>query len=115
MTATVTVAHDEHASNPFLHTYHPDHDNLDARFSDTPLPTGFESYRVLREITLSLNPPSDNFTSIVGSGQIIEGVYHEILTFEGKQAPQGPESRSFISQGKFILRRLNDIPVLTAP
>src|SRR5690606_18393096 len=38
-------------TNPFLHTYHPDHDNLDARF-ESVLPEGEESYTIRRAIRL---------------------------------------------------------------
>ena len=38
LTTTVIVDYDDQASNPFLHTYHPDHDNLDSRF-ENKLPT----------------------------------------------------------------------------
>jgi hypothetical protein len=44
----------DHASNPFLRTYHPDHDNLDATFKQE-LPQGSESYTDLtRETALSV-------------------------------------------------------------
>src|SRR5690606_17954391 len=33
LSTVVQVAYDDHASNPFLHTYHPDHDNLNASFN----------------------------------------------------------------------------------
>ena len=37
MATTVTLSYNDQASNPFLHTYHPDHDNLDATFSTPEL------------------------------------------------------------------------------
>lgn len=113
VTVSVALPHDEHASNPFLHTFHPDHDNLDARFNATQLPPGFESYSVLRDVTLSLNPPADNFSSITGSGRSYTGVYSEAVTFQGKQTTQGAESRSFVSQGIFVLNRINSVATLT--
>ena len=44
----------DHASNPFLHTYHPDHDNLDNRDDtfQTQLSAGKESYDLRRVMTL---------------------------------------------------------------
>lgn len=53
---TVTIPFDDHASNPFLHTYHPDHDNLDSRFQ-TQLPQGSESFTIRRRIALRVQPP----------------------------------------------------------
>lgn len=39
-------------TNPFVHTYHPDHDNRDAKFSPLTTP-GIESYTVVRSIALT--------------------------------------------------------------
>ena len=114
-TAMVTLPHDQHTSNPFLHTFHPDHDNLDARFNPTQLPRGFESYQVVRSVTLSLNPPADDFTSITRSGNRYSGVYSESVTVAGRQTSQGTESRTFISQGTFVLNRINNVATLTTP
>lgn len=108
LTTTISLAHDDHASNPFLHTYHPDHDNLDTGFNQ-PLATGFESYRVERVITLHFTPPASNFVSITRSGMTYSGVYNETLTLGGK----GSGSRSFDSQGFFSLHRINSLPKLT--
>ena len=113
ITAMVTLPHDSHASNPFLHTFHPDHDNLNARFAPTQLASGFESYTVKRAITLSVNPPADNFVAITRSGQSYTGVYSETVTLEGKQTAQGTEARSYESQGTFTLNRINNIATLT--
>ena len=52
LVTTVVTDHADQASNPFLHTYHPDHDNKDAEFSAT-LDEGYESYDIVREISLS--------------------------------------------------------------
>ena len=109
----VNLPHDAHASNPFLHTFHPDHDNLDANFSSTQLPAGFESFNVKRAITLSINPPADNFNALTRSRQTYEGVYSESLTFEGKQTAQGVEARTYETQGSFTVNRVNSIPTLT--
>jgi hypothetical protein len=39
-------------TNPFVHTYHPDHDNRDAQFRPLTTP-GIESYTVVRSIALT--------------------------------------------------------------
>ena len=108
ITATVRLGHGDHASNPFLHTYHPDHDNLDAKFTQ-PLATGFESYTITRVISLTLTPPANDFASLTSSGQTRTGVYAETVTLAGK----GAESRSFGTQGTFTLNRINRIGTLT--
>lgn len=54
VTYTVVLPYDS-ATNPFLHAYHPDHDNLDARFTQK-LANKAESYTVTRVITLAFQP-----------------------------------------------------------
>jgi hypothetical protein len=39
--------------NPFKHAYHPDHDNLDERFSTNRLPAGVESFQVARDLVFN--------------------------------------------------------------
>ena len=39
-----------HPLNPFKHVYHPDHDNLNERFEQPPLPEGRESFTVTRNV-----------------------------------------------------------------
>ena len=51
ITVQVVTPYDDQASNPFLHTYHPDHDNLDDTFKKT-LGPGMESYTIQRDISL---------------------------------------------------------------
>src|SRR6185503_21259748 len=48
----VTLPFSDPAANPFLHTYHPDHDNLNVTF-DASQPQGLESYTVERTIRLT--------------------------------------------------------------
>ena len=108
LTTTVRLEHSDHASNPFLHTYHPDHDNLDAKFQQ-PLAPGFESYTITRVITLTITPPGNDFVSLTSSGQVFTGVYAETVTLAGK----GAESRTFATQGTFSLNRINRIGTLT--
>ena len=108
LTATVRLAHDEHASNPFLHTYHPDHDNLNALFTQS-LASGFESYTVTRVIRLDFTPPASDFNSITLSGEAFFGVYNETVTFGAK----GTDARSFDTQGLFTIHRINSVGALT--
>ena len=70
----------DHPLNPFRHTFHPDHNNLDERF-EQKLPEGKESFSVARALTfeftandpLGLNPPGWGSTEI-------GGVYRESVT-----------------------------------
>ena len=110
LTVTIVVAHDHPGSNPFLHAYHPDHDNLNATF-DQPLPQGFESYRVERRIQLSVAAPPNDFASLTRSSQSLLGLYQETLTLAGKPG----DTREFHAEGIFSLNRISTISVLTQP
>ena len=88
--------------NPFVHTYHPDHDNLDARFSSTPLAAGMESYTVVRTCTFSFTSTPPNNSKVAGWGTtVLGGNYSETLTGLNKV----PLSVS----GTFAMRRISEI------
>jgi hypothetical protein len=108
LAATVQLAYDDQASNPFLHTYHPDHDNLDATFQNK-LPRGSESYDVTRQLTLKLDPPGNDFASLTAAGQNLAGTYLETITLAGL----GASTRNFSVSGAFTLVRISPISVLT--
>lgn len=107
---TVSLPYDDHASNPFLHTYHPDHDNLDFDLKTT-LAQGKESYGLRRDITLHFNRSGGDFASITSLHQSLSGDYEEILTLAGR----GAATRGFAVRGLFTLNRISDISVLTTP
>jgi len=108
LAVTVPVAYDDQASNPFLHTYHPDHDNLDATFQNK-LPVGYESYDISRAITLNLSPAGNDFSSLTAAGQSLTGTYLETITVFGV----GSASRTFNVTGGFTLNRISPIASLT--
>lgn len=108
ITTTIQLGHDDHASNPLLHTYHPDHDNLDAQFA-TVFGAGVESYGVRRVISLQFSAPLDNFDSLTRSGANLTGSYAETVTFTG----QGGDLKQFNVLGSFNLARITDIATLT--
>lgn len=107
LTATADLPYDDQASNPFLHTYHPDHDNLDTSFK-TELAQGYESYRLTRIITLSISPPGNDFASLTSAGQSMLGYYGETISVGGL----GGASRNFYASGIFSLTRISSIPTL---
>ena len=88
-------------TNPFLHRYHPDHDNLDPQF----LNPAVEAYQVVRNLRfefaaqdpLGRNPPGWG-DSIVG------GTFSESIT--------GLHKNPIFSAGQFRLRRVSAVPVL---
>jgi len=108
ITATVSTAHDDQSSNPFLHTYHPDHDNLDALFQ-TQLGPGEESYTISRQFRLIATPPADNFSSLTAAGNQFSGQYIENITVTGR----GGFTRTFDVSGRFLLNRITTTPTLT--
>jgi hypothetical protein len=113
LAATVDLDFEDQASNPFLHTYHPDHDNLDSRFN-TALPQGSESYTVRREITLTTRPPVDDFDSLTRAGEQVTGEYAESISLLGLARAGGTnDTRRFEIRGAFTLNRINPLPILT--
>ena len=108
VTVNVPLAHGDQASNPFLHTYHPDHDNLDAQFT-TELTRGNESYGVVRQITLSFTASENDFNSLTQGSQDLGGNYTETITFQAR----GSQTRQYNVLGNFTLKRISDIATLT--
>ena len=86
--------------NPFVHTYHPDHDNLDARFS--PLSAGKESYTVVRNCTFAFTDSPPDGSSVSGWGTtILGGNYTETLA--------GLHKNTLTVSGTFAMRRISEI------
>ena len=95
------------ATNPFVHTYHPDHDNRDAQFHPAPLPEGIESYTVLRAIDLGFiaDPASLGLADLGWGSTVLGGDYQETIT--------GLRAQPITVKGKFVLHRLTSIDTLT--
>jgi hypothetical protein len=111
--ASVSLPYDSQAANPFLHTYHPDHDNLKPGFGEIQ-PQGAESYAVQRTINLSVSPPFDDFSSLVAAGDTIIGQYLETIVVRGLARAGGTnDTREFQVRGAFSLNRVSEVPVLT--
>lgn len=82
--------------NPFLHTYHPDHDNLDARFSAPAA----ETFAVSRAIALQLDAASPGNEPGWGSS-LITGQYSETIS--------GLHKNPISITGSVILKRVSEI------
>jgi hypothetical protein len=104
----IAVDYNDHGSNPFVHTYHPDHDNLNATFTQR-LPQGGESFSLVREITLNFTAANDDFQSLTQSSETLVGVYDETVRINAKDG----EFREFDVRGTFTLNRISNIPLLT--
>ena len=115
LTVTVNVGFDDHASNPFLHTYHPDHDNLDPTFKQQ-LPQGMESFSIQRQITLRIEPPQGGLFDIASARQRVSGTYLERIRVQGlARAGGATDTREFVVSGTFNLNRVSKVASLTPP
>jgi len=107
---TVPLNYNEQSSNPFLHTFHPDHDNLRSDFKSVEA-VGVESYDITRELRLTVTPPSNDFQSLTASSLSVGGIYEETITLGGKAGAL----RTFRIAGTFSLQRISPIDVLSTP
>lgn len=106
--ASVVTPYDAVGSNPFVHQYHPDHDNLNASFTQS-LPKGRESYGITRTIWLSPQSAATDYLGQTAGSLERKGIYDETITVEGA----GGSSRTFKVVGTFSLNRISSISTLT--
>ena len=91
-------------TNPFVHAYHPDHDNRDARLA--PLPAGVESYDITRRLTFTFTPSPPDGATITGWGTTIYGgTYAESI--------EGLNKEPLTIGGTFMFRRVSEIADIT--
>lgn len=115
ISAMVTTAYNDQRSNPFLHTYHPDHDNLDPRFKQE-LVQGSEAYTLEREIRLEIHPPGTNFTDRIRAHEELIGEYQETIRVLGLPRAGGiNDTQVFEVRGLFSLGRVSEIAEITDP
>lgn len=95
-------------TNPFVHNYHPDHDNLDAKGG--PLNAGQESFTINRtcQFTFTAAPPDGKYVAGWGT-TVLGGTYLESISGLHKQSLQ--------VGGTFRMKRVSEIASidLTAP
>lgn len=93
-------------TNPFVHRYHPDHNNKDAR--GIPVGAGVESFGITRTMSLLFTPTPPAGVSATGWGSTsIGGNYTEVI--------QGLHKQSLTVSGTFVLRRASEIGTLITP
>lgn len=98
--------------NPFVHRYHPDHDNLDDRYDeDYPLAEGQESFKIVRTITLDFefgeileDLDSDGLLDPEFGGNMHVGRYHEKI--------EGVHRESIYVEGMFTLHLVSRVDQL---
>lgn len=99
----VTIPFDD-PTNPFVHAYHPDHDNRDARLA--ALTAGVESYNITRRLAFTFTSSPPDGTSITGWGTTIYGgTYSETI--------EGLHKTPLTVSGTFTLRRVSEISDIT--
>jgi hypothetical protein len=88
-------------TNPFLHRYHPDHDNLDAQFVEFRE----EAFEVTRQFEFFFSPddPEDQNPPEFGDEELA-GSYTEALS--------GLHRSTIFTSGTFRLRRVSTVPLL---
>jgi hypothetical protein len=89
-------------TNPFVHQYHPDHDN---KSGQTALVAGQESYTVSRQVsfTFTETPPGGGSATGWGSS-VIGGTYGEVVS--------GLHKQNISLTGTFELRRASELGTL---
>jgi hypothetical protein len=100
LTGTLNLPYD-HPTNPFKHKYHPDHDNLDARF-DKPAVESFATTRAIR-MEFAAVPPAGPAVPDFGFNEM-GGVYRETVT--------GIHKNAIHLSGTFRLSRVSQISEL---
>ena len=87
--------------NPFLHKYHPDHDNLTPDFKVYRE----EAYGLTREISIDVNKDQDGGGR--NGAEIMKGVYSEVI--------RGLHRNAIRVEGPVEFLRVSDIGVLNPP
>ncbi|MES2568936.1 MAG: hypothetical protein V4710_02645, partial [Verrucomicrobiota bacterium] len=91
-------------TNPFKHRYHPDHDDLDARFlefSGNLPPDAQEVWTVTRDLELHFNATTTDSNSPLSGYSECSGTYSERVT--------GLHKNVIITTGTFRMSRLNTL------
>lgn len=100
---TIPISFDDE-TNPFVHTYHPDHDNLGTDFK-TALKNGDESYTITRTCSFTFTSSPPDGSTIAGWGTtVLGGTYAETLS--------GLNSKTLRVSGRFAMRRISEISEL---
>lgn len=98
LTYTISLPFDD-VTNPFVHEYHPDHDNRDPR--GLPLAAGVESYTITRTVTLTFTASPPDGSTVNGWGTTVYGgTYTETIT--------GLNRQPLTVSGGFGLRRVTE-------
>jgi hypothetical protein len=97
-------------TNPFVHQYHPDHDN---KSGQTALVAGQESHSVTRQVTFTFTdfPPGGGSATGWGSS-VIGGTYAEVVSGLHKDSVGVGTGNGIRLSGIFELRRASELGTL---
>ena len=104
---SVTIPHNA-PTNPYVHTYHPDHDNKDSRFALLPTTSAgtLESPTIGRTFSFTFSPTPLPTSSPLGWGStVLGGTYAETIT--------GVHKDPLTVSGTFELRRVSELGSIT--
>lgn len=110
---TISLPFDE-STNPFVHQFHPDHDNKNARGVPS-LVAGQESYSVTREVTFNFttSPPAGNTVTAGWGSSVIGGTYEEVINGLHKDSTGIGTGNGLNVTGTFELRRISELGTLS--
>jgi hypothetical protein len=98
LTGVVEVGCDQ-PSNPFLHRYHPAHDNRNWDWE--PYEGPVETRQIARELSLSFTAPTNTAANPYYGADVVSGGYQETLT--------GLRAQPIVVRGVFTLQRISRI------
>jgi hypothetical protein len=112
LTRTIRIAYND-PTNPFVHKYHPDHDNKSA--AGVALIAGQESYTISRAVAFTFTPsPPAGSTSTTGWGSsVIGGTYAETVQGLSKDSTGVGTGDGIRLAGTFELRRVSELGAIT--
>ena len=112
LTQTIDIPFND-PSNPFVHKYHPDHDNKSA--SGAALIAGQESYNISRAVTFTFtaSPPEGISTTTGWGSSVIGGNYAETIQGLSKDSLGVGTGDGIRLSGTFELRRVSELGALT--
>src|SRR5262249_16050968 len=92
-------------TNPFLHRYHPDHDNLNDSYAPIPTNAPQEVFTITRKIQFTFTPTDPSGTTDTDYGATdIGGTYRETIT--------GLHQNPLVVCGTFHLVHTLNVPFL---
>ena len=98
-------------TNPFVHQYHPDHDN---KSGQTTLVAGQESYTVTRAVSFTFTATPPGGGSVTGWGSsVIGGTYGEVVSGLHRDSVGVGTGDGLRLTGTFELRRASELGTLT--